>query len=100
MQQQHQQQQPGPLLPGHISYSTLNQALARFGKRTGTSAEVPRSRQLQWSPEDTDGEVGPRATQEGLAASAPPAVPEIIEPDLEQDPALMEALWSIITNAK
>ena len=47
-----------------------------------------------------DGEVGPRVTQEGLAASAPPAVLEIIEPDLEQDPALMEALWSIITNAK
>ena len=56
-------------------------------------------RQLQWSPADTDGEGGPIATQEGVAANAPPAVPEIIEPDLQQDPALMEALWSIITNA-
>ena len=99
MQQQQQQQQPRMMTPGH-NYSTINQALARFGKRTGTSAEVPGSRQLQWSPADSDGEGRPRATQEGVAASAPPAVPEIIEPDLEQDPALMEALWSIITNAK
>ena len=71
--------------PGHINYAVrLNQALARFEtRRTGTSAEVPKSRQLKWSPEDTDGEVGPRVTQEAVAASAPPAVPEIIEPDLE-----------------
>ena len=98
MQQHQQQQLPRMMTPGQ-NYSTINQALARFGKRTRTSDEVPGSRQLQWSPADTDGEVGPRATQEGVAASAPPAVPEIIEPDLQQDPALMEALWSIITNA-
>ena len=86
------------MTPGH-NYSTINQALARLGKVAGTSAEVPGSRQLQWRPAESDGEEGSGANQEGVATNGPPAVPEIVEPDLQQGPALMEALWSIITNA-
>ena len=98
MQQHQQQQLPRMMTPGH-NYSTINQALARLGKVAGTSAEVPGSRQLQWRPAESDGEERSGANQEGVATNGPPAVPEIVEPDLQQDPALMEALWSIITNA-
>ena len=101
--QEHQQQQLSRMMtPGH-NYSTVNQALARLGKVAGTSAEVPGSRQLQWRPEESEGQErprpGPGINQKGVASNGPPVVPEIVEQDLQQDPALMQALWSIITNA-
>ena len=88
--------------PGSSNYAArLNQALAQFETRKpGISVEVPKSRQIKWSPEDTDSGVRPGATQDAVAASGPPSVPEIREPDLENDPALMEALWSVIINAR
>ena len=102
MQEHQQQQLPRTMTPGH-NYSTVNQALARLGKVAGTSAEVPGSRQLQWRPEESEGQErprpGPGINQEGVASNGPPVVPEIVEQDLQQDPALMQALWSIITNA-
>ena len=95
VQERQQQQLPGTT-PGH-SYSTVSQALAtRLGKATGTSGEVPGARQLQWKPEDS--ESGPGTNQEEVAPNGPPGVPEITEQDLQQDPVLMQALWSIINN--
>ena len=95
VQERQQQQLPG-ITPGH-SYSTVSQALAtRLGKATGTSGEVPGARQLQWKPEDS--ESGPGTNQEEVAPNGPPGVPEITEQDLQQDPVLMQALWSIINN--
>ena len=102
--QEHQQQQLSRMMtPGH-NYSTVNQALARLGKVAGTSGEVPGARQLQWRPEESEGQErpgsGPGANQEGVVPNGPPGVPEIVEQDLQQDPALMQALWSIINNAQ
>ena len=95
VQERQQQQLPG-ITPGH-SYSTVSQALAtRLGKATGTSGEVPGARQLQWKPEES--ESGPGTNQEEVAPNGPPGVPEITEQDLQQDPVLMQALWSIINN--
>ena len=95
VQERQQQQLPG-ITPGH-SYSTVSQALAaRLGKATGTSGEVPGARQLQWKPEES--ESGPGTNQEEVAPNGPPGVPEIAEQDLQQDPVLMQALWSIINN--
>ena len=80
----------------------LNQALVRFeARKPGTSVEVPQSRQIKWNPEqEVDGGARPRTTQDAVAASAPPPFPEIGELDLENDPALMDALWSVIINAR
>ena len=80
----------------------LNQALVRFeARKPGTSVEVPQSRQIKWNPEEeVDGGVGSGTTQDAVAASAPPPFPEIGELDLENDPALMDALWSVIINAR
>ena len=95
VQERQQQQLPG-ITPGH-SYSTVSQALAtRLGKATGTSGEVPGARQLQWKPEES--ESGPGTNQEEVVPNGPPGVPEIAEQDLQQDPVLMQALWSIINN--
>ena len=76
--------------------------MVRFkARKQGTSVEVPQSRQIKWSPEEEiDGGVGPGTTQDAVAASAPPPFPEIGELDLENDPALMDALWSVIINAR
>ena len=94
--QEQQQQQLHRITPGH-NYSTVNQALAaRLGKATGTSGEVPGARQLQWKPEES--ESGPGINQEEVVPNGPPGVPEIAEQDLQQDPVLMQALWSIINN--
>ena len=95
VQERQERQLPGTI-PGY-SYSTVSQALAsRLGKATGASGEVPGSRQLQWKPEDS--ESGPGTNQEEVAPNGPPGVPEITEQDLQQDPVLMQALWSIINN--
>ena len=101
--QDHQQQQPTRVTPGH-SCSTVNQALlATLGKAAGTSGEVPGVRQLQWRPEESEGQdrpgSGPGPNQEDMAPNGPPGVPEIAEQDLQQDPILMQTLWSIINNA-
>ena len=107
-QQQHQQIQEQQqkhlprVTPGH-NCSTVNQALlARLGKAAGTSGEVPGARQLQWRPEETEGQdrsgSGPGTNLEVVAPNGPPGVPEITEQDLQQDPVLMQALWSIINN--
>ena len=94
--QERQERQLSGTIPGY-SYSTVSQALAsRLGKATGASGEVPGSRQLQWKPEDS--ESGPGTNQEEVAPNGPPGVPEITEQDLQQDPVLMQALWSIINN--
>ena len=94
--QEQQQQQLPRVTPGH-NCSTVNQALlARLGKATGTSGEVPGARQLQWKPEES--ESGPGTNQEEVVPNGPPGVPEIAEQDLQQDPVLMQALWSIINN--
>ena len=88
---------------GSSNYVTrLNQALVRFGARKpGTSVEVPQSRQIKWNPEEeVDGGVGSWTTQDTVAASAPPPFPQIRELNLENDPALMDALWSVIINAR
>ena len=59
--QDHQQQQPTRVTPGH-SCSTVNQALlATLGKAAGTSGEVPGVRQLQWRPEESEGQDRPGA---------------------------------------
>ena len=103
--QEHQQQQLSRVMtPGH-NCSTVNQALlARLGKVAGTSGEVPGARQLQWRPEESEGQErpgsGPGTNQEGVVPNGPPGVPEIVEQDLQQDPVLMQALWSIINNAQ
>ena len=84
------------LQTGH-SYSTASQVLAtRLAKATGTSREVPEARQLQWKQEDSQS--GPGTNQDERAPNGPPVVPEIMEQDLQQDPDLIEALWSIINN--
>ena len=100
--QEQQQQQLPRVTPGH-NCSTVNQALlARLGKATGTSGEVPGARQLQWRPEESEGQdrpgSGPGTNQEDVVSNGPPGVPEIAEQDLQQDPVLMQALWSIINN--
>ena len=95
VQERQQRQLPG-ITPGH-SYSTVSQALAtRLGKARGTSREVPEARQLQWKLEDSQS--GPGTNQDEVAPNGPPVVPEITEQDLQQDPVLMQALWSIINN--
>ena len=101
VQEQQQQQLPRVTL-GH-NCSTVNQALlARLGKAAGTSGEVPGARQLQWRPEESEGQdrpgSGPGTNQEVVVPNGPPGVPEIAEQDLQQDPVLMQALWSIINN--
>ena len=100
--QEQQQQQLPRVTPGH-NCSTVNQALlARLGKAAGTSGEVPGARQLQWRPEESEGQdrpgSGPGTNQEDVVPNGPPGVPEIAEQDLQQDPVLMQALWSIINN--
>ena len=93
LQVQERQQRPQT---GH-SYSTASQVLAtRLAKATGTSREVPEARQLQWKQEDSQS--GPGTNQDERAPNGPPVVPEIMEQDLQQDPDLIEALWSIINN--
>ena len=81
---------------GH-NYSTASQVLAtRLAKATGTLKGVPEAKQLQWKQEDSQS--GPGTNQDEIAPNGPPVVPEIMEQDLQQDPDLIEALWSIINN--
>ena len=101
--QEHHQQQVPRVTPGH-NCSTVNQALlARLGKAAGTSGEVQGVRKLQWRPEEPEGQdmpgSGPGSNQEDEVPNGPPGVPEITEQDLQQDPVLVQALWSIINNA-
>ena len=96
--QQHHQMQERQQWPqtGH-NYSTASQVLAtRLAKATGTSRGVPEAKQLQWKQEDSQS--GPGTNQEERTQNGPPVVPEIMEQDLQQDPDLIEALWSIINN--
>ena len=80
----------------------LNQALVWLeARKPGTSVEVPQSRQIKWNPEEeVDGGVRSGTTQDAVAASAPPPFLEIGELDLENDPALMDALYAVIINAR
>ena len=96
-QQQHQSQQQQHLQVQEQQQQQLQALAARLGKATGTSGEVPGARQLQWKPEES--ESGPGTNQEEVGPNGPPGVPEIAEQDLQQDPILMQALWSIINNA-
>ena len=77
--QERQERQLSGTIPRY-SYSKVSQALA--------------SRQLQWKQEDS--ESGPGTSLE--EADGPPRIPEIREQDLQQDPVLQQALWSIIKN--
>ena len=77
--QERQERQLSGTIPRY-SYSKVSQALA--------------SRQLQWKQEDP--ESGPGTSLE--EADGPPRIPEIREQDLQQDPVLQQALWSIIKN--
>ena len=77
--QERQERQLSGTIPRY-SYSKVSQALA--------------SRQLQWKQEDP--EAGPGTSLE--EADGPPRIPEIREQDLQQDPVLQQALWSIIKN--
>ena len=96
--QQHrqmQERQEGPQT-GH-NYPSASQVLAtRLAKATGTLKRVPEAKQLQWKQEDSESGLG--AKQEERTQNNPPVIPEILEQDLQQDPDLIEALWSIINN--
>ena len=81
----------------------LNQALVRFeAKKPGTLTGVPQPRQIKWNPkEEVEGGVGSGTIQKAAPSSAPPLFPEIPrELDLENNPALMDAVWLLIINAK
>ena len=108
-QQQQQQQQRGPVQPGSSSsinpepQGRLNQALAQIeAKKSGTLARIPQPRKITWTKkEEEEGGIRSGATQEPVPSSAPPPYPEIPgELDIENDPALMEALQAVIINAK
>ena len=103
LQVQEHQHNVSRVTPGH-NCPTVNQALlARLGKTSGTTGEVQGVRRLQWRQEEPEGEdvpgSGPGSNQEGEVPNGPPGVPEITEQDLQQDPVLVQALWSIINNA-
>ena len=100
--QEHHQNVPR-VTPGH-NCPTVNQALlARLGKTAGTSGEVQGVRRLQWRQEEPEGEdapgSGPGSNQDSEGPNGPPGVPELTEQDLQQDPVLVQALWSIINSA-
>ena len=81
----------------------LNQALARIeAKKPGTLARVPQARKITWTKEEgEEGGIGSWATQELVPSSALPPYPEMLgELDIENDPALMDALYAVIVNAK
>ena len=81
----------------------LNQALVWFkAKKPGTLTGVPQPRQIKWNlEEEVEGGVGSGTIQEAAPSSAPPPFPEIPgELDLENDPALMDALYAVIINAR
>ena len=79
--QERQERQLSGTIPRY-SYSKVSQALA--------------SRQLQWKQEDP--ESGPGTSLEEATPNGPPRIPSITEQDLQQDPVLQQALWSIINN--
>ena len=81
----------------------LNQALVWIeAKKPGTLPGVPQPRKIKWNlEEEEEGEVGSRTIQETAPSSAPPPFLEIPgELDLENDPALMDALYAVIINAR
>ena len=81
----------------------LNQTLVRIeAKKPGTLSGVPQPRKITWTKEEEEeGGVRSGATQEPAPSSAPPPYPEIPgELDIENDPALMDALYAVIVNAK
>ena len=95
-QRQKQERQEGPQT-GH-NYPSASQILAsRLVKATGTLKRIPEAKQLQWTQENT--EAGPGVKKEEQTQNNPPVIPEMLEQDLQQDPDLIEALWSIIHQA-
>ena len=81
----------------------LNQRLVQIeAKKPGTLSGVPQPRKIIWTKEEEEeGGVRSGATQEPAPSSAPPPYLEIPgELDIENDPALMDALYAVIINAK
>ena len=102
-QGQEQQHNIPRVTPGHNS-PIVNQALlARLGKTPETTGEVQGVRSLQWRQEESESRDAPRpgpgSNQENEGPNGPPGVPELAEQDLQQDPVLVQALWSIINSA-
>ena len=103
LQQQHQQQQQqkqerqdGPQT-GH-NYPSASQILvSRLVKAKETSKRSPETKQLQWAQENI--EAGPGVKKEEQTQNNPPVIPEMLEQDLQENPDLIEALWSIIHQA-
>ena len=63
---------------------------------------VPQPKKITWTKEEEEeGGVRSGATHEPAPSSAPPPYPEIPgELDIENDPALMDAIYAVIVNAK
>ena len=107
-QSQQQQQQQGQeyqhnisrMSPGH-NCPIANQALlARLGKASASTGEVQGVKRLQWSQDDSESRdasgSGQGSSQDREGPNGPPKVPELTEQDIQEDPVLAQALWSII----
>ena len=85
------------------SKARLNQTLVRIeAKKPGTLAVVPQPKKITWTKEE-EGEGGVRSgvTHTPAPSSAPPLYPVLPgELDIEDDPALMDAIYAVIVNAK
>ena len=103
LQGQEHQHNISRVTPGH-NCPIVNQALlARLGKAPETTGEVQGVKRLQWRQEEPEsGDApgsGPGSNQDSEGPNGPPGVPELTEQDLQQDPVLVQALWSIIHSA-
>ena len=87
-----QQQQVQQQVQQHVQEQQLFGAIPRYNYSRVSQALA--SRQLQWKQEDPEARAGTSLEE----ADGPPRIPEIREQDLQQDPVLQEALWSIIKN--
>ena len=82
----------------------LNQTLVRIeAKKPGTPAVVPQPKKITRTKEEEDVEKGVRSSDiyKLAPSSAPPPYPVLPgEQDIEDDPALMDAIYAVIVNAK